>query len=157
MGSGVVLPDATDHGSVPRAAAVAATLADLLVYVVVLNVADQVVPSVISESFTDSLLTALLLKAVLELVLAAKQTLLRHVRTAGRLMTVAGLVTLWLVMVLSKFVVLEAVDLVLGGRVSLGGFWSVTGLVVVLTLARAVVRLGLARVLDTGRPVPRDG
>ena len=40
----------------------------------------------------------------------------------------------------SKFLVLEAVNLVFGDRVSLGGFVSVTLLVVVLLLARAVVR-----------------
>ena len=94
-------------------------------------------------------------------MLVAKQALLRHVRSADRLVRVLLLLVLWLVMVLSKFVVLEAVDLVLGGRVSLGGFWSVTGLVVVLMLSRAAVRfvLGAAigQPLDGARPGPGDG
>ena len=40
----------------------------------------------------------------------------------------------------SKFVVLELVALVFGDYVSLGGFWSVTGLILVLLLSRLGVR-----------------
>jgi hypothetical protein len=40
----------------------------------------------------------------------------------------------------SKFVVLELVDLVFGDAVSLGGFISVTLLIVALLVARSVVR-----------------
>ena len=40
----------------------------------------------------------------------------------------------------SKFVVLELVNLVFGSRVDLGGFVSVTLLIVVLLLARSAVR-----------------
>ena len=40
----------------------------------------------------------------------------------------------------SKLVVLELVDLVFGDKVSLGGFVSVTLLVVVLLLSRSAVR-----------------
>ncbi len=48
--------------------------------------------------------------------------------------------TLWLVAVGSKFVVLELVDLVFGDRVRLGGFVSVTLLIVTLLLSRRLVR-----------------
>ena len=40
----------------------------------------------------------------------------------------------------SKFLVLEAVALVFGSRVSLGGFFSVTALILTLLLCRAGVR-----------------
>ena len=49
-------------------------------------------------------------------------------------------VLLWVVAVGSKLVVLELVDLVFGDRVSLGGFLSVTLLVLVLLLSRSAVR-----------------
>jgi hypothetical protein len=45
----------------------------------------------------------------------------------------------------SKFLVLEAVNLVFGARVSLGGFSSVTLLILALLLARAGVRRLLQR------------
>ena len=54
-------------------------------------------------------------------------------------------VLLWAVLFGSKFLVLEAVNLVFGSRVSLGGFFSVTGLTLVLLLARATVRRLLQR------------
>ena len=40
----------------------------------------------------------------------------------------------------SKFVVLEIINLVFGSRVSLGGFFSVTLLILLLMLSRGAVR-----------------
>lgn len=114
---------------------------DVFVYVVVLNLAVEYVPAVISETFTMSLLTALLLKLVLEAVIAGKDRLKKRFRAARTpIGKVIAAVTLWLLMVGSKFVVLELIAFVFGSSVSLGGFWSVTGLIVVLLLARAGVR-----------------
>ena len=118
-----------------------ADVIDVFVYVVVLNLAIEYFPSVISESFTLSLLTAVLLKVALELVLLLKGRILARLRAAdtrrGKLL--AG-IALWVVAAGSKFVVLELVDAVFGDSVSLGGFVSVTVLVVALLVARAAVR-----------------
>ena len=88
----------------------------------------QYVPQVISETFTLSLLTAVLLKGVLEIVVAAKNRVKARFREAS---TPAGKVVAavlpWVVLFGSKFLVLEVVALVFGDRVSLGGFFSVTG------------------------------
>ena len=118
---------------------------DLFVYVVVLNLAIEYVPSVISEGFTLSLLTAALLKVVLEVVIVLKRWVTKKIRaaTTRRGKAVAAL-SLWAVAAGSKFVVLELIDLVFGDAVSLGGFVSVTLLVVSLLLSRAAVR----RLLD---------
>ena len=114
---------------------------DLFVYVVVLNLAVEHVPAVISEGFTLSLLTALLLKLALEVVIAVKNRILSRLRAATTRRTKAvAAVSLWLVAVGSKLVVLELVDLVFGDRVSLGGFVSVTLLVLALLAARGAVR-----------------
>ena len=124
----------------------AAAVVDVFVYVVVLNLFVEYYPEVISETFTLSLLTAVLLKGVLEVVVAAKnrvKTRFRQASTpAGR---VIAAVLLWAVLFGSKFLVLEAVDLVFGERVSLGGFFSVSLLILVLLLARAAVRRLLQR------------
>jgi hypothetical protein len=134
-----------------RAVTVATTVTDVLVFLVVLGLADQYVPHVLSESFTDSLLTAILLKVVLEVVVFGKRAVARRIRGALRpLGKAVGVLAVWLVLVASKFLVLETVDLVLGDRVSLGGFWSVTGLIVVLMLSRSAVRLGVDALLDAG-------
>ncbi|MGN6330706.1 MAG: hypothetical protein ACTHOD_03530 [Motilibacteraceae bacterium] len=125
----------------------AAAVVDVFVYVVVLNLFIEYLPAVVTETFTLSLLTAVLLKAVLELVVAVKNRVKERFRRArtpsGKL---AAGVLLWAVLVASKFVVLESVDLVFGDLVSLGGFWSVTLLILTLLLAR----LGVRRLLATG-------
>jgi hypothetical protein len=123
----------------------AADVVDVFVYVVVLNLAAQYAPQVITESFTTSLLTAVLLKLVLEVVVMVKKRVMRRFRAAstptGR--TAAG-VLLWVVLAGSKFVVLALEDFFFGDAVSLGGFVSVTLLVVTLMLSRAGVRRLLA-------------
>ena len=119
---------------------------DLFVYVVVLNLAIEFFPAVIAESFTMSLVTAAVLKAVLELVLAVKNWVKTRIKAAEAVLGKIGFgLVLWLVMIGSKFVVLELIALLFGGSVKLGGFFAVTGLVLALLLARAGVRKLLGR------------
>ena len=126
----------------------AAAVVDVFVYVVVLNLFVEYLPVVISETFTLSLLTAVLLKGVLEVVVLAKKRVVARFRQADTPIgkVVAG-VLVWAVVFGSKFLVLETVALVFGPRVGLGGFFSVTALILVLLLSRAGVR----RLLQ-GRP-----
>lgn len=146
-----VVPVATDVEQPPVTSHAAAGIIDLFVYVVVLNLFVEYLPVVISETFTLSLLTALLLKGVLELVVAAKKRVrswfTAATRPAGKALAALGL---WAVLFGSKFVVLELVHLVFGDAVQLGGFFSVTLLIVVLMLARAGVRQVLAIRTTTG-------
>lgn len=119
----------------------AADIVDIFVYVVVLNLAVEYLPAVISETFTLSLLTALLLKVVLEVVVWIKDRIKARMKAAPRMVgKVAGALALWAVLVGSKFVVLELVALAFAGQVELGGFFAVTGLILILMLVRAGVR-----------------
>jgi len=120
---------------------IAAAIVDVFVYVVVLNLFVEYLPQVISETFTLSLLTAVLLKGVLEIVVAAKNRVKARFRQASTPMgKVVAAVLLWVVLFGSKFLVLEVVALVFRDGVSLGGFFSVTALILVLLVSRAVVR-----------------
>jgi len=136
--------------SVPRGRLQPADVVDVFVYVVVLNLAAEYLPLVITETFTLSLLTALLLKIVLELVVRVKDRIKGRFKTATSLprKILAGLL-LWLVLIGSKFAVLELVALLFAGRVQLGGFFAVTGLILALLLARAGVRRLLAEPTGT--------
>ena len=108
---------------------------------VVLNLAIEYLPSVISEGFTLSLLTAVLLKIALEVVIHLKGWLLSRLRNADtRRAKLTAAVSMWVVAAGSKLVVLELVDLIFGDAVSLGGFISVTLLVVALLASRAALR-----------------
>jgi hypothetical protein len=118
-----------------------ADVIDLFVYVVVLNLAIEYVPTVLSEGFTLSLLTAALLKVALELVILVKGVFLTRLRAATtRAAKLAAAASLWVVAAGSKVVVLELVAAVFGDAVSLGGFISVSLLVVALLAARGAVR-----------------
>ena len=118
-----------------------ADVIDVFVYVVVLNLAIEFVPSVISEGFTLSLLTAVLLKLALELVIHFKGKLLSRLRAADtHRAKLAAAASLWAVAAGSKLVVLELVDLIFGDAVSLGGFISVTLLVLALLVSRSALR-----------------
>jgi hypothetical protein len=120
---------------------IAAGVVDVFVYVVVLNLFVEYLPQVITESFTLSLLTAALLKGVLEIVVIAKKRVRTWFREASTPIG-KGLaaIALWAVLFGSKFLVLEVVALVFKDRVSLGGFFSVTALILALLLSQAAVR-----------------
>ncbi|NYF15436.1 hypothetical protein HDC37_000248 [Microbacterium sp. AK009] len=120
-------------------------LVDVFVYLVVLGAFIQLFPQVISETFLLALLTAILLKVVLEGVLWLKKRVVARIRDSSTALTRAvNIVALVLILPGSKFVVLLLVDVVFGEEVRLGGFFAVTALVIVLTLARAGVRRLLA-------------
>ena len=126
-----------------------ADVVDVFVYVVVLNLAAEYLPMVIAETFTASLFTALLLKLVLEAVIWTKERVKRRFKAARTTIGKVGAgLLLWLVMVGSKFVVLELIAFFFADRVSLGGFFSVTGLILALLLAR----LGVRRLLTLDAP-----
>jgi hypothetical protein len=127
-----------DVAAKPLDPRVAAAVVDVLVYVVVLNLFVEYVSQVISETFTLSLLTAALLKVILDVVVAAKDWAKARLRAASTPRgKVVAAILLWLVLFGSKFLVLEAVALVFGARVSLGGFFSVTLLILTLLVSRA--------------------
>jgi len=139
-------PDQDEDAAEGLEPQLAAAVVDVFVYVVVLNLFVEYLPQVLSETFTLSLLTAVLLKGVLEVVVAAKNWAKARFRQASTpIGKMVAAVLLWVVLFGSKFLVLEAVALVFDARVSLGGFFSVTLLILALLLSRAAVRRLLQR------------
>jgi len=114
---------------------------DVFVYIVVLNLAIEYIPSVISESFTLSIVTALLLKITLEVVRFLEAPIMKRLKGSSvKRQKAFWASALWVLLVGTKLIVLELIAVVFGDYVSLGGFISVTGLVICLILARAGVR-----------------
>lgn len=131
----------TGPGPEQRIRARAVDLVDVLVYLVILGLSVQFFPKIISESFVLTLLTAVLMKLALEVVMAVKKRTLKALKGAnsfpGRLVSV---VTLGLLLPGSKLVILWLTELAFGGAVKLGGFFAVTGVIIVMMLARGLVR-----------------
>ena len=113
---------------------------DVLIYVVVLNLFVEYVDPVVIDSFTISILTALLLKVLLEIILGLEHRV-AHLFAAwpGSLSRFLRIMSTWLILFLSKFLILEVSDLVFGDLVELGTFVHVLSLVIALIVARQII------------------
>jgi hypothetical protein len=132
---------------------------DVLIYVVVLNLFVEYVEKVVIDSFTISILTAILLKVLLEVILGLEHRVAHFFEERpGNLAKFLRVMSAWLILFLSKFVILEVVDLVFGDHVELGSFVQVLGLVLVLMIAREVVqRLYVALGSSESLPIESAG
>ncbi|MGI9648075.1 MAG: hypothetical protein ACR2OI_06115 [Acidimicrobiia bacterium] len=111
--------------------------ADVLVYVVVLNLFVEHSDAIVIDSFSISILTAILLKLLLDLIVSAEHWVSDFFKRRHRPITrVLRVFSVWLILFLSKFLILEVVDLVFGEHVELGGFILVAILVIVMMVAR---------------------
>ncbi|MGI9602305.1 MAG: hypothetical protein ACR2QE_10500 [Acidimicrobiales bacterium] len=124
---------------------------DVLVYTVVLNLFVEYRDAVIIDSFTISIFTAVVLKVLLDLLTMVEH----HVsQFFGRIHKVLGFVSMWAVLFLSKFVILEVIDIIFGEHVELGKFLDVVLIVITLMVARELVKrayeaLGAPQTADT--------
>jgi hypothetical protein len=114
---------------------------DVLIYVVVLNLFVEYAEKIVIDSFTISILTAILLKALLDVILGLEHRVAHFFEARpGKLSKFMRIMSTWLILFLSKFLILEAVDLVFGDHVELGKFVHVLGLVIALMVARELVQ-----------------
>ena len=114
---------------------------DVLIYVVVLNLFVEYNPKVVIDSFTISILTAILLKILLEIILRFEHIVGDFFKSRpGRLSNFLRLISTWVILFLSKFLILEVVDFVFGDHVELGKFLDVIILVIALIATREVFR-----------------
>jgi hypothetical protein len=112
---------------------------DILIYIVVLNLFVEFSEAIFIDSFTISILTAILLKLLLEFFERLEWSNLRYFQQKeGTAWKVLGIVVIASILVLSKFVILEVVNLVFGDRVELGHFLDVIALILTMIIARAL-------------------
>lgn len=114
-------------------------MTSVLVNVVVLNLFVEYSDKVVIDSFTISVLTAALLTGLLFLITRFEHRISHFFFQArsGRGWKIAGVVAVWAVLFGSKFLILEAVDLVFGDHVELGKLIEVILIVVVMLVANA--------------------
>ena len=118
----------------------------VLVDLTVLNLFVQYWDRVIIDSFTISLFTAALLQVLLKVTLAIEHRIAHYFqsRPGTRAVILRALAT-WAVLFGSKFVILEAVDIVFGDDVDLGGLVPFIILAIALLAAETI----LTRIYDT--------
>lgn len=109
----------------------------LLAYIVVLNLWVEINESVIIDSFVISIATAAVLLLLVVIILRFE-----HATTAwfaareGSLYRLLGPASTLLILFLSKFVILEVVDIIFGEHVELGGLLEIIVLVLALILSQ---------------------
>ena len=130
---------------------------DVLIYIIVLNLFVEYVEKVVIDSFTISIFTAILLKTLLDVILGLEHRVAHFFEERpGKLSKFLRIMSTWLILFLSKFFILEVVDLVFGDHVELGKFLHVLSLVIALMVAREVVqRIYMA--LGSSETVPAEG
>jgi hypothetical protein len=112
---------------------------DILIYITVLNLFVQYNSKIVIDSFTISILTAILLKILLEIILGFEHMVADFFKSRpGKFSNFMRIIATWLILFLSKFLILEVVDIVFGEHVELGKFLDVIVLVIALMVARAV-------------------
>ena len=109
---------------------------DVLVYTVVLNLFVEYADAIVIDSFTISLFTAVVLKVLLDLLTLAEH---RVSHFFAKIHKVLGYISMWVVLFLSKFIILEVIDVIFGDHVDLGKFLDVVVLVLSLMIVRALV------------------
>jgi hypothetical protein len=109
---------------------------DVLVYTVVLNLFVEFSDAVVIDSFVISIFTAVVMKVLLDLLTLAEH----HVsHFFSKIHKMLGFLSMWVVLFLSKFVILEVIDIIFGDHVELGKFLDVVVLVLALMISRALV------------------
>ena len=112
---------------------------DVLIYIIVLNLFVEYNAKIVIDSFTISIFTAILLKILLEIILKFEHIVADFFKSRpGKLSSFLRIISTWLILFLSKFLILEVVDLVFGEHVELGKFLDVIVLVIALMVAREV-------------------
>lgn len=113
----------------------------LLVDVVVLNLLVEYVSSVTIDSFAISIATAVALRLMLAATVGVEHWIATTVARRGdRRARVIGRTAMFLVLFLSKFVILEVVDLVFGSHAELGGVVEIIAISLLLLGAEWVCR-----------------
>lgn len=123
---------------------------DVLVYIVVLNLFVEFNDRIVIDSFWISILTAVLLKLLLDVILSVEHRVSDWFGVReGSVWRVGSVLAAWGILFLSKFVILEVVDLVFGDHVELGKLLDVIVLVIALMVARELLARAYAALAPT--------
>lgn len=124
----------------------ASWMTDVLVYTVVLNLFVEYSEAIVIDSFTISVLTAVLLKALLDVVLRFEHRVkAAFAAREGAVYRFLGVVSMFLILFFSKFLILEIVDIVFGEHVELGHLLDVIVLIIAMMVAARLVRAAYAQ------------
>jgi hypothetical protein len=116
-------------------------VSNVLIDIVVLNLFVEFAHTVVIDSFAISILTALLLKLMVDAVKGLEQRVSAYFAAKpGTVSKILRVVAVWLILFLSKFVILEVVNFVFGDHVELGSFIEIVAIVIAMLAANAALQ-----------------
>jgi hypothetical protein len=128
---------------------------EVLIDIVVLNLFIEFVHTIVIDSFAISILTALLLKLMVDAVKGLEQRVSGYFAAKpGSGWKVARYGSVWLILFLSKFVILEAVNFVFGDHVELGSFFEIFAIIVTMLAASAALHLAFRKLGSSDASAP---
>lgn len=112
----------------------------VLLDIVVLNLLNEFWDKVFIEYFYISVLTAILLQAFLQATFAIEGRVESYFKPKLHIKhKVLSILSRWLVLVISKLVILEAISRVFGHSVTFGGIEHVHGILIFITVVVAII------------------
>lgn len=113
---------------------------DLLIYIVILNLFAQYSSAIYFETFTISILTAVVLKASLNFVVNFEHSVTDFFKKfKGKFAKYTYYVTAFLILFLSKFVILEIIDIIFRERVEIHGFIPFVAMIITMIATRKIL------------------
>ena len=113
---------------------------DLLIYIVILNLFAQYSSSIYFETFTISIFTAIVLKALLNIIVNFEHSIADFFkRFKGKFAKYTYYVTAFLILFLSKFLILEIIDIIFGEKVEIYGFIVLVAMIITMIVTRKVI------------------
>lgn len=113
---------------------------DLFIYIVVLNIFIEYSWGFFIDSFTISMFTAFVLKASMTVVFRVEHRVTNFFKDKeGTLNKILYFTSVWGVVFLSKFIILELIDIIFGEHVEISNFISLIILIVTMMVARKVL------------------
>lgn len=112
----------------------------VLVYTVILNLFVEYSEAFVIDSFTISVLTAIVLKGLLSIILRFEHRVGAFFKAReGRLNRVLGIILTISILFLSKFVILEVIDIIFREHVEINGFIPLVALIITMLIAEQIV------------------
>jgi len=133
----------TDEITITRAQArYVSWVSEVLLDIVVLNLFVEYVHTIVIDSFAISVLTALLMKLAIDAVKGLEHRVASYFRTKqGLVWRAVGLLSVFSILFLSKFAILELVNVVFGDHVQLGHFIEIVSIILTMLVGSALLRL----------------
>ena len=146
--------DGADEITITRAQArFVSWVSEVLLDIVVLNLFVEYVHTIVIDSFAISVLTALLMKLAIDAVKGLEHRVASYFRAKqGLVWRALGLISVFSILFLSKFVILELVNIVFGDHVELGHFIEIVAIILTMLVGNALLQLVFRRL---GRHAPQ--